>query len=124
MNRNETSDATCNGCGDSCILTHEPFTEFGGLRADVCGGYFSTAGNGYGALDDMHRYRFKLCEFCLDALFARFVVKPDVSLYQFSGRDEEKSEFTPALKRIERDSWREDSYSRSEILRRNELRKF
>jgi len=68
--------ADCNLCGLSCTLgCGEHRDENGGLiDATVIGGYESTPGNGHGALDDLIRHRFSLCEFCLDWLFYQFVI--------------------------------------------------
>lgn len=79
----DNSAPLCNLCGHSCWLG--PPTEHqktGGLiDAKVCGDYESTPGNGYGALDDTERYRFSLCEFCLDWLFSKFQIPVTVDYY-------------------------------------------
>ncbi len=84
----------CNLCGQSCELTSD---NTGGLiEASVSGGWDSTAGNGYGALDDMTSYTFSLCEFCLDFLFAQFQI-PVRSWDAISGEEEE---WKPAAVRV------------------------
>ena len=73
----ETPDPLCNLCGLTCVVGREGGPDNhpeGLLDAVVTGGYESTPGNGWGALDDMTRHRFNLCEFCLDWLFACFVI--------------------------------------------------
>lgn len=75
-------DQLCNLCGYSCQLK-DPDANYhdnvGGLIGTIVGGGFdSTPGNGYGAFDDMTSYRFSLCEFCLDWLFAQFKIPVDV----------------------------------------------
>jgi len=76
----ETTDVICNLCGESCSLGpvygdgKEPYDYNGLIEETVVGGYNSTPGNGEGALDDMVRYSFSLCEFCLDWLFEQFIV--------------------------------------------------
>ena len=67
----------CNLCGLSCVIgpSESPASGPHGLiEATVTGGYESTPGNGCGALDDMVRHSFSLCEFCLDWLFSKFNV--------------------------------------------------
>lgn len=67
----------CNLCGLSCMLGRKDIPSYGPcglINAQVCGGYESTPGNGFGALDDLVRHRFSLCEFCLDWLFSKFKV--------------------------------------------------
>jgi hypothetical protein len=64
------TESCCNLCGLSCNLKN--WGPEGLIDAVVIGGYESTPGNGSGALDDMTRYRFSICEFCLDWLFTKF----------------------------------------------------
>lgn len=71
----------CNGCGCECNLCEDMFDVpvLGGLiDATVRGTYFSTPGNGSGALEDVTNYGFSLCEFCLDWLFQQFRLPPRV----------------------------------------------
>lgn len=68
----------------------------------VVGGYDSTPGNGEGALDDMDRYSFVLCEFCLDHLFQMFRVPPKVEPEWGGG----PIQFRPAHVRVKEDAWR------------------
>jgi hypothetical protein len=78
----ETKDIICNLCGESCSLGSayndgndpDPLDYSGLIEQTVTGGYNSTPGNGNGALDDMVRYSFSLCEFCLDWLFQQFTI--------------------------------------------------
>lgn len=99
----------CNLCGESCLLetVGHPTDEHrnsGGLEhASVEGNYDSTPGNGHGALDDLSRYRFSLCEFCLDWLFQQFVVPPEVHDVM-TGADE--GPFVCAADRVVRDDYR------------------
>jgi hypothetical protein len=87
------------------------------LRQIVRGGYSSTAGNGDGALDDGTSYRFSLCEFCLDWLFAQFKVPVETSDYSINfsedfsardtfDRDPVREPWEPAHVRVARDEWR------------------
>lgn len=71
----EKDPEACNLCGLSCMLGDS--RQAGGICAIAEGGYFSTPGNGYGALDDMTQYRFQLCEFCLDWLFQKMQIPPE-----------------------------------------------
>jgi len=100
-----TSKTTrCNLCGLPCSagkgrhIDHEA----GLIDASVTGGYESTPGNGYGALDDASTYRFSLCEFCLDWLFSQFKVPVVVNDYT-AGRSEV---WCPAAERVKKDDWR------------------
>jgi hypothetical protein len=98
-------DILCNGCGYSCALTSGTRTELGGLlMARVCGGYFSTPGNGCGALDDATAYSFSLCEFCLDWLFAQF--KIPVATTNYMEGDAPDAPWKPAEARVAVDGWR------------------
>ena len=100
-------DALCNLCGLTCALHGADTREVGlhGLiNCQVSGGYHSTAGNGYGALDDGETYRFNLCEFCLDWLFTHFQIPIEVGNY--TGRGSEKEVWRPAAVRVRDDAWR------------------
>jgi hypothetical protein len=73
----EENDVSCNLCGLSCVLGSAGSPSRGPhglIDATVSGGYESTPGNGCGALDDMTRHRFSLCEWCLDWLFVQFKI--------------------------------------------------
>lgn len=99
-------DILCNLCGHSCLL-HEPsYSELNGLiKARVHGGYSSTPGNGFGALDDTTAYTFSMCEFCLDWLFTQF--KIPVKTTDYLNSDDPKPEpWRPAAQRVAEDSWR------------------
>ena len=100
-----TSKTTkCNLCGLPCSagrgkhINHEA----GLIKESVLGGYESTPGNGYGALDDGTYYRFSLCEFCLDWLFAQF--KIPVGVNDFTSSKHEV--WRPAAERVKKDDWR------------------
>lgn len=100
-------DISCNMCGLSCRLGHDetPSSGLHGLIYQKIRGYYeSTAGNGYGALDDDTTYTFSLCEFCLDWLFSKFQLK--VSVSDYSGRQTEQQHFRPAAQRVAEDEWR------------------
>lgn len=106
-------ESLCNLCGFSCDLSKEKLPEWhqgefrpeGGLIEEfVFGGYDSTPGNGYGALDDNVSYRFSLCEFCLDFLFQKFVIPPIIH----DNSDMDCTQFVPAKERVLRDEWRTD----------------
>ena len=73
------------------------------IDAVVSGGYESTPGSGQGALDDCSSYKFSLCEFCLDHLFAQFKIPPTVVEYGSGGGE---YPFTPAAERVAKDDWR------------------
>ena len=111
--------ATCNLCGESCVIFDDgQMSILGGLfYADAIGGYSSTPGNGYGALDDGCTYKFSLCEFCLDWLFGRFRVPVTVT-----GRTGDEAEpWRPARVRVAEDGWRGKELS-AEFERRAWLR--
>lgn len=94
----------CHLCGLTCnIIVADDTVEFSGLNGEVHGGFHSTPGNGDGALDDGNRYRFKLCEFCIDFLFSSFVIPPDVSDYM---SEDKREAFRPASQRVQEDEWR------------------
>ena len=92
----------CNLCGETTYLgkCHQS----SGLNAQVSGGYDSTPGNGFGALDDNTTYQFTLCEFCLDWLMSQFKIPPQVSDYVNPSYTPEA--FRPAAERVTQDSWR------------------
>lgn len=117
MNQTLEQKHLCNLCGETCVLgtsDHPTYSPHGLVDATVDGGYSSTAGNGYGALDDMTRYKFSLCEFCLDWLFSQFSIPVAVSNYMlgddFSSDSIEvdlgAEPWKPAVERIESDKWR------------------
>jgi len=124
-------DPMCNLCGLSCVLglPSPARGPHGLLDAQVIGGYESTPGNGCGAVDDMTRYTFNLCEFCLDWLFERFKVpvKTDDPMNDYMLREGEsvaegvermgvvrvmghcdKPAWRPATQRVFDDEWRRD----------------
>lgn len=101
----EIADVSCNLCGHSCALTEAGHVEMGGLiKARVSGGYFSTPGNGSGALDDTTSYHFSLCEFCLDWLFGKFTIPVATSAYMDGDHPDEP--WRPAAERVAADDWR------------------
>lgn len=95
----------CNLCGHPCGVPpreDDPGDqEMGLVDVFVHGGYWSTPGNGDGALDDCSSYRFSLCEFCLDWLFQRFAIPVETG----SSIGDEPS-FRPAAQRVREDEWR------------------
>jgi hypothetical protein len=95
----------CNLCGLSCKLNSEFDTDNDyGLKAKVSGGYLSTPGAGYGALDDSNLYKFSLCEFCLDWLFTQFKIPVNiVDMIDYKGE-----KFKPAANRVKDDDWRKE----------------
>jgi hypothetical protein len=103
----EQIDVACNMCGLSCMLT-ESESPAGGLHGlineEVYGGYLSTPGNGHGALDDLTRYTFSLCEFCLDWLFSKF--KVPVSIDDYVNSEKQSQNWSPAIERVTNDDWR------------------
>jgi len=111
----------CNACGLSCSLRSPQGPYPSGLvEATVSGGYESTAGNGYGALDDLTTYTFSLCEFCLDALFSQLRVPPRVA--QMGTPSE--GEYESAADRIRTQPWRAmGDLFREESARRARRRK-
>lgn len=105
MSDESNTERLCNLCGLSCWLREGQHVELGGLiKATATGGYFSTPGNGVGALDDTVAYRFSLCEFCLDWLFGRFVVPVAVTDYMLD--DTPVEAWKPAAERVAADDWR------------------
>lgn len=93
----------CNLCGLPCLLNGEDkHSNTGGLiNSYVSGGFDSTAGNGYGALDDGTTYCFSLCEFCLDWLFSCCIIPPVI--YSCFYNEDPPEVFKPAAQRIEDD---------------------
>lgn len=99
-NKQEEKEVLCNMCGHSCVLYVEDTgrNHIGGMIDQIVhGGFFSTAGNGYGALDDMSFYKFSLCEFCLDWMFSNF----KIPVREYCDAFDEEIEFKPAKQRIE-----------------------
>ncbi len=80
----EDQEILCNYCSLSCNLnkdenekgTDDYIANGGLINCEVMGGYYSTPGNGNGALDDMMVYKFSICEYCLDHLFGKFKIAP------------------------------------------------
>lgn len=104
--KQKAKDHVCNLCGESCMLYRgDGFLDVGGLdHARATGGYFSTPGNGGGALDDTLAYTFSICEFCLDWLFEQFKVPVQVTCYM--GTSTEPLPWVPAADRVRQDEWR------------------
>ena len=101
----------CNLCGLPCdiygSIPEEIRTPSGLIDAKVTGGYDSTPGNGFGALDDCSQYKFSLCEWCLDWLFEQFIISPEEKgIGAFSHLDGPPIEWKPARQRVEEDDWR------------------
>lgn len=97
----------CNRCGLSCVIgpNESPAIGPAGLiDATVVGGYESTPGNGYGALDDGDSYHFSLCEFCLDDLFSTFKI-PVVVIDKYG----ELEPWRSASRRVAEDTWRQNN---------------
>jgi hypothetical protein len=111
------TEVLCNLCGQSCTL--EPGPLGGGpcglIEAEVRGSYNSTPGNGSGALDDCVKYKFSLCEFCLDWLFWAFVIPVEL-------KDGEAPPMTwkPAMQRVTEDKWRQQKERFYEAFRLHE----
>lgn len=100
-------EAVCNLCGLSCRITASDGEDCGNhglIEQRVSGGYHSTAGNGYGALDDGTTYKFSLCEFCLDWVFSQCQIAPELGSYMSSGDKPES--FVPAAVRVRDEEWR------------------
>lgn len=98
----------CNLCGLS-TAPNDP--DAGGdphglAWACATGSYASTPGNGGGALDDLTRYSFALCEWCLDWIFSRCAIPPDVADIGIDGSVHHKVAFRPAARRVAEDDWR------------------
>jgi len=98
------AEVLCNLCGQSCTLEPGPLGggQCGLIDAEVSGGYNSTPGNGSGALDDGVKYKFSLCEFCLDWLFWAFVIPVEVK-----DGDAPPMTWKPAMQRASEDKWRQ-----------------
>lgn len=118
----------CNLCGLPCniygSIPEEIRTPSGLIDAKVTGGYDSTPGNGFGALDDCSQYKFSLCEWCLDWLFEQFIIPPEEKgVGAFSHLDGPPIEWKPARQRVEEDDWRTGKEEfRIEYERRNQAR--
>ena len=118
----------CNLCGLSCdicgSIPEDIRTPSGLIDAKVTGGYDSTPGNGFGALDDCAQYKFSLCEWCLDWLFEQFIIPPEEKgIGAFSHLDGPPIEWKPARQRVEEDDWRSAKEEfRIEYERRNQAR--
>jgi hypothetical protein len=117
--RAEEPPQLCNFCGESCILGEDRAC---GLDGHAEGGYWSTPGNGQGALDDGTRYSFRICEFCLDWLFEAFVIP--VKQTDYGTEEPLKETWRPASQRVDEDSWRKGKEEfRKERDRRASLRR-
>lgn len=118
-----SKEILCNLCGESCIVNN-PHNKIniGLINETVTGGFESTPGNGYGALDDCTQYQFSLCEFCLDYIFSNCVIPIKTSDREpFEPKD---NPFIPATQRIFQDKWRRfKGESLNEIVKRNLKRK-
>ncbi len=118
----------CNLCGLPCdihgSIPEELRTPSGLIDAKVTGGYDSTPGNGFGALDDCSQYKFSLCEWCLDWLFEQFKIPPEEKgIGAFSHLDGPPIEWKPARQRVEEDDWRTlKKEFAEEYKRRNQAR--
>lgn len=118
----------CNLCGLPCdiygSIPEEIRTPSGLTDAKVTGGYDSTPGNGFGALDDCYQYKFSLCEWCLDWLFEQFIIPPEEKgVGAFSHLDGPPIEWKPARQRVEEDDWRTlKKEFAEEYKRRNQAR--
>lgn len=114
----------CNLCGHPCGVPpgdNDPGDqEMGLVNVAVSGGYWSTAGNGDGALDDCTSYRFSICEFCLDWLFQRFVIPVARDGCSAAAMDA----YRPADQRVSEDDWRREKEKFfAEFEKRNASRK-
>lgn len=124
-----TTYPLCNGCGLTTALPDydgpkgQVEYEAGLIRAMADGGFSSTPGNGWGALDDTTHYVFSLCEFCCDALMATFVIPPVVR--SNFGHDPPEP-FRPAAERVREDAWRKGHRAafEQESAKRAALRRF
>ena len=117
----------CNLCGLPCdiygSIPEEIRTPSGLIDAKVTGGYDSTPGNGFGALDDCTQYQFSLCEWCLDWLFEQFIISPETKEIGAFSADGDKEEWKPARQRVEEDDWRTlKKEFAEEYKRRNQAR--
>lgn len=120
--------ADCNLCGLPCGTVdtgdggHD--VHMGLIRQRVIGGYHSTPGNGDGALDDLDRYEFSLCEFCLDWLFQRMKISPVVCEVFVDGSAGAPVTYRPAEQRVREDDWRRQKERFfAEFEKRNAARK-
>lgn len=107
---------TCNVCGHPLQL--EPNGPRCGLvDAEVEGGFDSTPGNGSGALDDCTKYKFSVCEFCLDWLFTQCKIPPEV--IEMHGDPDSTPQWRPAGLRVATDAWRKQKqkYSDEALMR-------
>jgi hypothetical protein len=107
---------TCNVCGHSLRL--EPNGPRCGLvDAEVEGSYNSTPGNGSGALDDCTKYKFSICEFCIDWLFTQCRIPPEV--HDMHGDPDSTAQWKPAGQRVAEDEWRthKREYSDEALMR-------
>jgi hypothetical protein len=98
-------EVPCNYCGLPCTLSDPDAPSHGSyglIGASVTGSYASTPGNGSGALDDMTRYTFSLCEFCLDYLFTQFAIPVSITCLI----DNEIVPWRSAATRVSEDDWR------------------
>lgn len=111
-------DNLCNWCGLTCSFG-EGWDKGGLIDTTVMGGYPSTPGNGSGALDDTTKYKFSICEFCLNYLFDQFTVPVIVDSYV----DGIIEPWVSAQDRVTRDDWRKTKEKFFlEFNRRNEAR--
>jgi hypothetical protein len=108
----EEEEKDCNVCGLTCWLGTDgnpSNANYGLINASVMGGYESTPGNGEGALDDMTKYTFNVCEFCCDWLFTHMKIAPHVA-YQMGDATEEEEAWRSAEERIKTEpQWRKNS---------------
>lgn len=124
-----TTYPLCNGCGLTTALPDydgpkgQVEYEAGLIRAMADGGFSSTPGNGWGALDDTTHYVFSLCEFCCDALMATFVIPPVV---RGNFGNDPPEPFRPASDRVREDAWRKGHRAafEQESAKRAALRRF
>lgn len=93
----------CNLCGLSASLSCTTASKRD-RDLKINGSYYSTPGNGFGALDDMTTYTMSLCEFCVDWLFTKCVIPPKV----YDGILGEVIPFRPAIQRVYEDGWRQE----------------
>jgi len=119
MTQSKWQPQPCNLCGEPCGCNHKHASALGLVNHTEMGSYCSTPGNGCGALDDGATYTFSLCEFCLDWLFSRFKIPPEVDR-----GDPESNVFRPAEQRVNEDDWRQLGRERffSEFHKRNKAR--
>lgn len=108
-NMSNKEEKFCNMC--SMTLYMEPghssgMADFnhGLVEAKVIGQYMSPI---HGGLNDLQDYTFSLCEFCLNHLFQKFVIPPDVNFHC----PNEKGFFTPKEKYVKNLVERSNTYS-------------